>query len=146
MSSSLALLGDVGGLELMVIALIALIMFGAKRLPELGRAAGRAIREFKRATSGVEENLREVLRDDPLANTLRPAPRQVSRGRTAATTPPASSTSSTVAPTSPATTDAGFTPSPSASIPPVDPGSSAPPAAEKPPIEKKPGAEDEIAG
>ena len=36
--------------ELMVIFLIILVLFGAKRLPEIGRELGKGIREFKRAT------------------------------------------------------------------------------------------------
>ncbi|SDN50498.1 sec-independent protein translocase protein TatA [Fictibacillus solisalsi] len=36
-----------------VIAAAALVMFGPKKLPELGRAAGRTLREFKNATQGL---------------------------------------------------------------------------------------------
>lgn len=133
MNSSLALLGDLGGLEVLVIALLALIMFGSKRLPEFGRAAGRAIRQFKRATSGVEENLREVMREDPLANVLRPAPRQVSRGRML---------SSAASDTTPTTAVSTVVPSAAASSPPT----ANPKSDTKPAPEKAPGAEDEIAG
>ena len=38
--------------ELVLIALVVLLLFGAKRLPEIGRAFGDAIREFKRGTRG----------------------------------------------------------------------------------------------
>jgi len=127
MNFPLALLGDIGGPEVLVIALLALIMFGSKRLPEFGRAAGRAIRQFKRATSGVEENLREVMREDPLANALRPAPRQVSRGRMLSS--PASDPSIVVPPAAAAATSSAA----------ADPET-------KPAPEKSPGAEDEIAG
>jgi sec-independent protein translocase protein TatA len=40
-------LPNVGPLEIAVVAIIALIVFGPKRLPELGRSAGKGIREFK---------------------------------------------------------------------------------------------------
>ena len=78
MADTLAILEGFGGPEMLFIAILALLMFGAKRLPELARGVGRAVREFKRATSGVEENLREVMREDPLAPALRPASRRVS--------------------------------------------------------------------
>lgn len=70
--STIALLDGLGGPEVLVIAVIALLLFGSKRMPEIGRGVGRAIREFKRATSGVEENIREVLYDEPARPKLRP--------------------------------------------------------------------------
>lgn len=39
--------------SLAVIGVVALIVFGPKKLPELGKAAGQTLREFKRATSGL---------------------------------------------------------------------------------------------
>ncbi len=39
-----------GAQELMVILLIALVMFGGSKIPELGRSLGQAIREFKKGT------------------------------------------------------------------------------------------------
>ena len=44
---------------LLILAVIALIIFGPKRLPELGEGLGRAIREFRKATTDVAENLRD---------------------------------------------------------------------------------------
>jgi sec-independent protein translocase protein TatA len=41
--------------ELIVILIIVLVMFGASRLPEIGRGIGQAIRNFKKATSEPEE-------------------------------------------------------------------------------------------
>lgn len=52
---------DIGFQELILILVVALMVFGPKRLPELGRALGRAMREFRRASeefrSTVETNL-----------------------------------------------------------------------------------------
>lgn len=45
------MLGSIGMPELIIIFVIALIVFGPRRLPDLGRSLGRAISEFKRATN-----------------------------------------------------------------------------------------------
>lgn len=44
--------GNVGPLEIVIVLIIALIVFGPKRLPELGSSLGRGIREFKETISG----------------------------------------------------------------------------------------------
>ena len=44
-----------GPLEVLVVLLIALIVFGPRRLPELGQSLGRGIREFKNSLSGLNE-------------------------------------------------------------------------------------------
>jgi sec-independent protein translocase protein TatA len=43
---------NVGPLELIVVLIIALVIFGPKRLPELGRSVGKGIREFRSSVSG----------------------------------------------------------------------------------------------
>ncbi|KDN57670.1 twin-arginine translocation protein, TatA/E family subunit [Exiguobacterium sp. AB2] len=45
--------GIPGGVSIFIIAIIALILFGPKKLPEFGRAAGQTLREFKNATNGM---------------------------------------------------------------------------------------------
>ena len=45
----------VGVGELLVIFLIILVLFGAKRLPEIGQALGKALKEFKKAIKGIED-------------------------------------------------------------------------------------------
>ena len=47
---------NVGPLEIVVILIVALIVFGPKRLPELGRSAGKGIREFKNSVTGKDED------------------------------------------------------------------------------------------
>lgn len=51
------MLGGIGMTELIVIMLIILLLFGAKRLPEIGNSLGRGIREFKRATKEITSDL-----------------------------------------------------------------------------------------
>ncbi len=46
------MLGNIGPLEIVVVLIIALIVFGPKRLPELGNGLGRGIREFKETVTG----------------------------------------------------------------------------------------------
>lgn len=48
---------NVGPMELLIILFILLLLFGANRLVGLGTAAGKTIKEFRRAMSDVEENL-----------------------------------------------------------------------------------------
>ncbi len=45
--------------ELLFLAVLALLIFGPKRLPEIGRAIGRFLREFRRATGGLDREVRE---------------------------------------------------------------------------------------
>ena len=45
-----------GPLELVVIFLVVLLLFGGKKLPEIGRALGEGIKEFKRAIQGKDES------------------------------------------------------------------------------------------
>ena len=52
------------GSEWVVIFLAILLLFGAKRLPELAKGLGKSIREFKKATSEVEDNIREAMKEE----------------------------------------------------------------------------------
>jgi len=67
-------LGSIGMPELMVIFVIALVVFGPRRLPELGRSLGRTIAEFKRATSELQETLEREVRLDAETPKAAPAP------------------------------------------------------------------------
>jgi len=67
----------IGAQELMIIFLIVLLLFGANRIPEIARGLGRGIRDFKRATRDIEDDLN--LRDEEPARASRrrdTAPRQ----------------------------------------------------------------------
>jgi sec-independent protein translocase protein TatA len=57
---------NVGPLELAIVLVIALIIFGPRKLPELGRSLGRGIREFRSSVSGQDEiaEKRAVLEDE----------------------------------------------------------------------------------
>ena len=50
-------MGNVGWTELLLIFLVILLVFGAKRIPEIARGLGRGIREFKDATTDIKREL-----------------------------------------------------------------------------------------
>ncbi|KHF38595.1 twin-arginine translocase TatA/TatE family subunit [Halalkalibacter okhensis] len=48
-------MGGLGAGSIALIAIVALLIFGPKKLPELGKAAGNTLREFKNATKGLAD-------------------------------------------------------------------------------------------
>ena len=62
------MLGNIGPLEIIVVLIIALIVFGPKRLPELGNSLGKGIREFKDSVTG--ENKDDDAVEDPDVKTI----------------------------------------------------------------------------
>ena len=55
--------GNMGFMEILLILVVVLLLFGAKRLPEIGSSMGKGIREFKKSISDVDRNLREPAPD-----------------------------------------------------------------------------------
>ncbi|MFN8160420.1 MAG: twin-arginine translocase TatA/TatE family subunit [Solirubrobacterales bacterium] len=51
---------NIGPLEVLVVLIIALVIFGPKRLPELGRSLGKGIREFRGSISGERDHDEDV--------------------------------------------------------------------------------------
>ncbi|MBW3660364.1 MAG: twin-arginine translocase TatA/TatE family subunit [Gemmatimonadetes bacterium] len=49
--------GTIGMQEILLILFILLLLFGAKRLPELGQSLGKGIREFKRGINEIQEEI-----------------------------------------------------------------------------------------
>jgi len=56
-------MGRVGVPELIFIALVIVLLFGAKKLPEIGSALGKAIREFRKAGKDIKDEVNNVLED-----------------------------------------------------------------------------------
>jgi TatA/E family protein of Tat protein translocase len=71
MTFSLAFIEGIGGPELMMVLFVVLLLFGADRLPELARGVGKSMREFKKAASGVEHEVRRAMEEEP----AKPAPK-----------------------------------------------------------------------
>ena len=53
--------GSIGGTELLLIAIVALVVFGPKKLPELGRTVGKGLREFRRASNDLKRSLEDEI-------------------------------------------------------------------------------------
>jgi sec-independent protein translocase protein TatA len=58
---SLAFIEGIGGPELMMIFFVILLLFGGQKLPELARGLGKSVREFKKATAGVEDEIKKAM-------------------------------------------------------------------------------------
>jgi sec-independent protein translocase protein TatA len=92
-------MGSIGFPELVVIFVIALIVFGPRRLPEIGKALGQGINEFKRASKDLQARLEDEIEEDKRASTTAPPE----------ATPPANPpqpTATTAPPAAPADTEA----------------------------------------
>ncbi|MDP4610969.1 MAG: twin-arginine translocase TatA/TatE family subunit [Opitutales bacterium] len=81
--STLAFLQNLSSWEIVLIFMVVLLFFGAKRLPELFRSLGKSVKEFKSATSGIEEDIRNAMEaDEPVKKTPKPASKSVEASAT----------------------------------------------------------------
>jgi sec-independent protein translocase protein TatA len=62
------MLGNIGPMELFIILVIVLVIFGAKRVPEIGASFGKGIREFKKSLSDVDRSIKEPDREASMIN------------------------------------------------------------------------------
>jgi sec-independent protein translocase protein TatA len=67
---------NIGATEIVLLLLLALLLFGARRLPEIGRSLGRGMREFKDAVTGKDEDEPERELPPPPEATPAPPPRE----------------------------------------------------------------------
>jgi sec-independent protein translocase protein TatA len=54
--------GSIGVPELIIIFIVALLVFGPKKLPEVGKSVGKAIRDFKRSTEDIKNKFEDEIR------------------------------------------------------------------------------------
>jgi sec-independent protein translocase protein TatA len=82
------LIGSVGLPELIIIFGLILLLFGPKKLPEIGRSLGKGLREFKKGTSGLMESLNEGITKE-VTSPEQPTPKAIGHSKppTSATTP-----------------------------------------------------------
>jgi sec-independent protein translocase protein TatA len=110
--------GNIGMQELLIIFVIALIIFGPRRLPDLGRSLGRSIAEFKRASNELRSTLEDEIRVD-----------EQRQARSAAAPPPAPAPAPAI-PSVAASIAAAPVIAPVATVPVAEPVVAAPVAAE----------------
>ena len=64
--TTLAFIGNFGGGEIILIFLIVLLLFGAKKVPELFRSLGKGVNEFRKAKNEWEQDIQDVMSQEPL--------------------------------------------------------------------------------
>lgn len=69
---------QLGWPEVLIILAVLLLLFGAKRLPEMGKSLGRSLREFKSATKGLADDVKDGLEED---DEVAASPAKKARGR-----------------------------------------------------------------
>lgn len=65
LNSIFAFIGGLGGSEVVIILFVVLLLFGAKKIPELARGMGKGIREFKDATSEIKRDIERSVDEEP---------------------------------------------------------------------------------
>jgi sec-independent protein translocase protein TatA len=83
------MLGSIGMPELIIIFVIALIIFGPRKLPELGRSLGKSIAEFKRASNELKNTLEEEIRLEEQKQTFEGSKATAAQTTTTSTIPAA---------------------------------------------------------
>jgi sec-independent protein translocase protein TatA len=66
--------GSLGFPELMLIFFVALLVFGPRKLPDIGRSVGKALGEFRRATTDLKHTLEEEVSREELKEIKKPDP------------------------------------------------------------------------
>ena len=66
--NALAFLSNLAGPDLIIILLIVLVLFGSKKLPELARGMGQAMKEFQKAKDEFSSELHEAKKPEPAAS------------------------------------------------------------------------------
>ena len=84
--------GSIGGTELILILVIALLIFGPRKLPELGRSLGRGLAEFRKASTEFKNTLEKEIASEDGVNVVgevQSAAREVTKAIEGATAPEA---------------------------------------------------------
>jgi len=73
---------NLGGWEVFMILAVLLLLFGAKKIPELARGLGKGIREFKDATGNIQSQLEDSINEKPKAPIQNTTPKENSNSIT----------------------------------------------------------------
>jgi len=57
------MLGTLGGTEIFVIGIVAILLFGATKVPEMAKALGRSVGEFKKGKTEVDMEIKDLTKD-----------------------------------------------------------------------------------
>ena len=74
---------NVGPTELMIILVLALIVFGPKKLPEMGKSIGKGLKEFRKAQMDIRREITEGLRETPASEAHATKPEAAATSRAA---------------------------------------------------------------
>lgn len=85
---TLALIQNFGAQELILIFLVILLFFGAKRMPELFRSFGKSLKEFKKATSDVQEDIVTAMESESNSTEKQAQASQTSEGQSTISSKP----------------------------------------------------------
>lgn len=64
MANTVLAFGMPGGWELVIIVLVIILLFGAKKIPELAKGLGKGIREFKDASKEIKDEIQEGIKEE----------------------------------------------------------------------------------
>jgi len=97
---------NIGPMEVIIIFVVALLVFGPAKLPEIGRQVGKAVREFRKFQSSFQNEFRDILEEPPPGPVIpksTPPADQVAEGQAEAQAPaePGPATASTSGPAVP---------------------------------------------
>ena len=60
----LLLFGSVGATEVIIVALVVLLLFGGKKIPELMKVIGKGVKSFKDGMKGIEDDIKETNKEE----------------------------------------------------------------------------------
>jgi sec-independent protein translocase protein TatA len=100
-SSMLGLLGNFAGPDMLIIFIVILLLFGAKKLPELARGMGQAVKEFSKAKDSLHDELNRPAVSD-VASTYHSDPLHVDPHHSASTPATSAAQTASASPAAPA--------------------------------------------
>lgn len=62
--SNLLFIGNIGGTEIIIIAIVILLLFGGKKIPELMQGLGKGVKSFKKGMKEIEEDVENAGKDE----------------------------------------------------------------------------------